>query len=100
MSVWLFFKMLFFASKKQVILKGKYMKKGKTTVASLLIVLVTLGLDQWTKWAIEKSIALNDSVEMINHFFLFDICSKIQGQVLVCLRELEWVSLPHLPLLP
>ena len=34
------------------------MKKGKTTVASLLIVLVTLGLDQWTKWAIEKSIAL------------------------------------------
>lgn len=45
------------------------MKKGKTTVASLLIVLVTLGLDQWTKWAIEKSIALNDSVEMINHFF-------------------------------
>ena len=45
------------------------MKKGKTTVASLLIVLVTLGLDQWTKWAVEKSIALNDSVEMINHFF-------------------------------
>ena len=45
------------------------MKKGKTTVASLLIVLVTLGLDQWTKLAVEKSIALNDSVEMINHFF-------------------------------
>ena len=54
------------------------MKKGKTTVASLLIVLVTLGLDQWTKWAIEKSIALNDSVEMINHFF--DICSKYRGR--------------------
>ena len=45
------------------------MKKGKTVVASLLIVFVTLGLDQWTKWAIEKSIALNDSVEMIKHFF-------------------------------
>ena len=56
------------------------MKKGKTTVASLLIVLVTLGLDQWTKWAVEKSIALNDSVEMINHFFLFDICSKYRSR--------------------
>lgn len=55
------------------------MKKGKTTVASLLIVLVTLGLDQWTKWAIEKSIALmirlND-----RSFLLFDICSKYRGR--------------------
>lgn len=45
------------------------MKKMKTIVASLLIVLATLGLDQWTKWAIERSISLNDSVEMIKHFF-------------------------------
>ena len=45
------------------------MKKMKTIVASLLIVLVTLGLDQWTKWAIERSISLNESVEMIKHFF-------------------------------
>lgn len=45
------------------------MKQGKTVVASLLIVFVTLGLDQWTKWAIVKSIKLNETVEMINHFF-------------------------------
>lgn len=45
------------------------MKKMKTIVASLLMVLATLGLDQWTKWAIERSISLNDSVEMIKHFF-------------------------------
>ena len=45
------------------------MKKMKTIVASLLIVLVTLGLDQWTKWAIERSISLNEPVEMIKHFF-------------------------------
>ena len=45
------------------------MKKMKTIVASLLIVLATLGLDRWTKWAIERSISLNDSVEMIKHFF-------------------------------
>ena len=45
------------------------MKKMKTIVASLLIVLATLGLDQWTKRAIERSISLNDSVEMIKHFF-------------------------------
>ena len=45
------------------------MKKMKTIVASLLIVLVTLGLDQWTKWAIERSISLNESIEMIKHFF-------------------------------
>lgn len=45
------------------------MKKIKTSIASLLIVLITLGLDQWTKWAIVKSIPLNESVEMIKHFF-------------------------------
>lgn len=45
------------------------MKQGKTVVASLLIVFVTLGLDQWTKWAIVKSIKLNETVEMIKHFF-------------------------------
>ena len=45
------------------------MKKMKTIVASLLIVLATLGLDHWTKGAIERSISLNDSVEMIKHFF-------------------------------
>lgn len=45
------------------------MKKIKTSIASLLIVLITLGLDQWTKWAIVKSISLNESVEMIKHFF-------------------------------
>lgn len=62
------FKMLFL-HRKTSLFKGEVYEKGKTTVASLLIVLVTLGLDQWTKWAVEKSIALNDSVEMINHFF-------------------------------
>ena len=46
------------------------MKQGKTVVASLLIVFVTLGLDQWTKWAIVKSIKLNETVEMINHFHI------------------------------
>ena len=44
------------------------MKQGKTVVASLLIVFVTLGLDQWTKWAIVKSIKLNETVEMIISF--------------------------------
>lgn len=67
MSVWLFLRCYFCIENKSF--KGEVYEKGKTTVASLLIVLVTLGLDQWTKWAVEKSIALNDSVEMINHFF-------------------------------
>ena len=31
------------------------MKQGKTVVASLLIVFVTLGLDQWTKWGLGKA---------------------------------------------
>ena len=46
------------------------MKKSlKTIIASLLIVFVTLGLDQWTKWAVVKAIPLNGRVEMIKHFF-------------------------------
>ena len=45
------------------------MKKLKASIASLFIVLFTLGLDQWTKWAVVKSINLNESVEMIKHFF-------------------------------
>ena len=65
------------------------MKKGKTTVASLLIVLVTLGLDQWTKWAIEKSIALNDTVEMINHFFYLTYVRNTGAGFSMLLRKLN-----------
>ena len=53
------------------------MKKIKTSIASLLIVLITLGLDQWTKWAIVKSISLNDRVEMIKHFFYLTYVQNI-----------------------
>lgn len=62
--------------------------------------LVTLGLDQWTKWAVEKSIALNDSVEMINHFFYLTYVRNTGAGFSMFAGKLEWVSLPHLPLLP
>ena len=36
---------------------------------SLVIVFLTLGLDQWTKWAITKTFALHERMEIISHFF-------------------------------
>lgn len=36
---------------------------------SLVIVFLTLGLDQWTKWAITKTFALDERMEIISHFF-------------------------------
>lgn len=36
---------------------------------SLIIVFLTLGLDQWTKWAITKTLTLHERMEIISHFF-------------------------------
>lgn len=44
------------------------MKIGTVVVSCILIVL-TLGLDQWTKWAVQTGIGLYDRIEVIKHFF-------------------------------
>lgn len=46
------------------------MKLNRVTVfISGLILILTLGLDQWTKWAVVKNIALHQRIEMIHKFF-------------------------------
>jgi signal peptidase II len=55
------------------------MKKNGTLIASVLIILVTLGLDQWTKWAIVHSLQLNDRIEMIKHFFYLTYVQNTGG---------------------
>lgn len=36
---------------------------------SLVIIALTLGLDQWTKWAITHTLFLHEKIEIIAHFF-------------------------------
>lgn len=45
------------------------MKKRITYGVALVIVLLTLGLDQWTKVNVTRVLSLNESVEMIKNFF-------------------------------
>lgn len=44
-------------------------RKLGSLVVSLLIILIMLGLDQWTKWAVVKTVPLHDSITIIDHFF-------------------------------
>ncbi len=44
-------------------------RKIGSSIVSILIVLFTLGLDQWTKWAVVKSIDLHERITIIEHFF-------------------------------
>lgn len=55
------------------------MKKKGTFIASICIIFVTLGLDQWTKWAIVKSLKLNESIEMIHRFFYLTYVQNTGG---------------------
>lgn len=43
-------------------------KKG-TIVVSIILIALTLGLDQLTKWAIQNSIDVNTRIEVIKHLF-------------------------------
>lgn len=46
------------------------MKNKKITICvALVIIFLTLGLDQWTKWAITHSLSLHEVQEIIAHFF-------------------------------
>lgn len=40
-----------------------------TICVALIVVFLTLGLDQWTKWAVERSLDLYERVEIIKNFF-------------------------------
>ena len=44
-------------------------KKYGTYVISIFIILLTLGYDQWTKYIVQKNIALNEQIEVIHRFF-------------------------------
>lgn len=47
------------------------MKKLKigTFVTSILMIMITLGYDQWTKHVIAKNLGLHESIEVIKNFF-------------------------------
>ncbi len=49
--------------------KTRLKTKGPAIAAALVILVILVGLDQWTKWAIVKSIPLGDSLEVIPGFF-------------------------------
>ena len=44
-------------------------KKIGTYIVSLIIIVLTLGYDQWTKHIVEQSIQLNERIEVIKNFF-------------------------------
>ena len=49
--------------------KTRLKTKGPAIAAALVILVLLVGLDQWTKWAIVKSIPLGDSLEVVPGFF-------------------------------
>lgn len=50
--------------------KGETLVKDKGTIAiSGLIILITLSLDQWTKWCIMNSMEEYETIEIIHNFF-------------------------------
>ena len=52
-------------------------KKIGTYIVSLIIIVLTLGYDQWTKHIVEQSIQLNERIEVILSY----ICSKYRGRL-------------------
>lgn len=44
-------------------------EKIGTYIVSLIIIVLTLGYDQWTKHIVEQSIQLNERIEVIKNFF-------------------------------
>lgn len=50
-------------------LKEKLQKKLPLALASLIIIVILVGLDQWTKWAVVQSIPLYEKVPVIDGFF-------------------------------
>ncbi len=44
-------------------------KKWPMLLSSLLLIVLLVGLDQWTKYAVDKAIPLGDSVVMVPGFF-------------------------------
>ncbi len=49
--------------------KTRLKTKGPAIAAGLVILVILVGLDQWTKWAIVKSIPLGESLEVVPGFF-------------------------------
>ena len=49
--------------------KTRLKTKGPAIAAALVILVLLVGLDQWTKWAIVKSIPLGDTFEVVPGFF-------------------------------
>ena len=63
-------------------------KKIGTYIVSLIIIVLTLGYDQWTKHIVEQSIQLNERIEVIKKTSFILHMFKIQGQALVYSKAL------------
>lgn len=57
------------ANNDKLMRKQKLKKKLPALGVGALIIVLMVGLDQWTKWAIVKSIPLNGMIEVIPGFF-------------------------------